>query len=163
VISPLVYIFAGAAGVLTLFFVASAVLTYRHASTRSERAQDLHDYLAAGVPLSRRVTTEEVVRTHKERARVMHITIGDLIRDEQLAVAAAEGVRAAGEGRWTPIVRPFFRIDRTESGEYLVEVRPPGGQVIRSQRETEAEARAWAEEMLARFPFQGESGPGNPD
>jgi hypothetical protein len=150
VISPLVYIFAGAAGVLALVFVASALLTYRYASTRSERARDLHDYLAGG----------GVAKAHKQRARVMQVTIGDLIRDDKLAVAAAEGASAAAETRWTPVVGPFFRIDRTESGRYLVEVRPPGRPVIRSVQETEAEARAWAEKLLAEFPFQGESGPG---
>jgi hypothetical protein len=149
-ISPLVYIFAAAAGVLALVFVASALLTYRHASTRSERARDLHDYLAGG----------GVATAHKQRARVMQVTIGDLIRDNKLAVAAAEGARAAAETRWTPVVGPFFRIDRTESGQYRVEVRPPGRPVITSLRETEAEARAWAEEILATSSFQGESGPG---
>jgi hypothetical protein len=29
-----------------------------------------------------------------------HVTIGDLIRDEKLAVAAAEGASAAAEARW---------------------------------------------------------------
>jgi hypothetical protein len=100
VISPLVYIFAAAAGVLALLFVASALLTYRHARTRSKRASDLHDYLAAGGRLSRKVSSKDVAEAHKRRAKVVHVTIGDLIRDEELTVAAAEGASAAAEARW---------------------------------------------------------------
>ena len=147
-ISPLVYIFAGAAGVLALFFVASALLTYRHASTRSERARDLQDYLAGG----------GAAKARKQRARVMQVTIGDLIRDDKLAEAVEEGTSAAAATRWTPVVGPFFRIDRTESGQYMVEVRVPGRPVIKSLRETEAEARAWAEQTV--WQFEAESGPG---
>jgi hypothetical protein len=159
VISPLVYIFAAAAGVVALLFIASALLTYRHASTRSKRASDLRDYLAAGGPASREVGSKDVADAHKRRARVVHVTIGDLIRDESLAVAAAEGASAAAEARWTPVVRPFYRIDRTESGQYLVEVRPPEGPAIKARLETEAEARAWAEDTLWKFTAPGESGP----
>jgi hypothetical protein len=158
VISPLVYVFAAAAGVVALLFAASALLTYRHASTRSKRANDLRDYLAAGGPLSREVG-KDVADAHKRRARIVHVTIGDLIRDEKLAVAAAEGASAAAEARWTPVVRPFYRIDRTESGQYLVEVRPPGRPAIRAMLGTEAEARAWAEDTLWKFGDQAESGP----
>jgi hypothetical protein len=110
VISPLVYIFAAAAVVVALLFVASALLTYRHARTRSKRASDLRDYLAAGGPpsLEAKVSSKDVADAHKRRARVVHVTIGDLIRDEKLAVAAAEGASAAaprhgqGEGEWGP-------------------------------------------------------------
>ena len=158
-ISPLVYIFAAAAGVVALLFVASALLTYRHASTRSKRASDLRDYLAAGGPVSREVGSKDVADAHKRRARVVHVTIGDLIRDERLAVAAAEGASAAAEARWTPVVRPFYRIDRTESGEYLAEVRPPERPAIKARLKTEAEARAWAEDTLWKLTAPGESGP----
>ena len=87
------------------------------------------------------------------------MTIGDLIRDEELAVAAAEGARAAAAARWTPVVHRFYRIDRTESGQYLVEVRPPAGPAIRARLNTEAEAREWAEDTLWKLTDQGESGP----
>jgi hypothetical protein len=90
VISPLVYIFAVAAGVVALLFVASALLTYRHARTRSKRAKDLRDYLAAGSEASGK-------DAHRRRAKVVHVTIGDLIRDEELAVAAAEGASVAAD------------------------------------------------------------------
>ena len=158
--SPLVYVFAAAAGVVWLLFVSSAVLTYRHARTRSKRAGDLLDYLAARGPSSRTAASEEVAEAHKQRARVVHVTIGDLIRDEKLAVAAAAGVSVAAERRWTPVVQPFFRIDRTESGRYSVELRLPGQPVVRSVMDTEAEAREWAENKVWEFPFPGESGPG---
>jgi hypothetical protein len=159
VISPLVYIFAVAAGLVALLFAASALLTYRHARTRSERADDLRDYMVASGSLTRTMASEEVAEAHKQRARVVHVTIGDLIRDERLAVAAAEGASAAAKRRWTPVVGPGFLIDRTESGGYRVEVRRPDQPVIEVVYETEAEARAAAERLLAGFPLRREGGP----
>jgi hypothetical protein len=89
-ISPLVYVFAGAAILLMIVFVVSAVLIYRHAIARSGRAPELRNYLdstrqSRGVP-----SHAKIADAHQQRARVMHLTIGDLIRDENLAVAVAE-------------------------------------------------------------------------
>lgn len=105
-ISPLVYLFAGAGFAVALVFGASALLTYRHARTRSKRASDLGDYIAGRLPRqpARREeagTTlvepipDPVARRHEQRTRVMHVTIGDLIRDEKLAAAATEGADEA--------------------------------------------------------------------
>jgi hypothetical protein len=144
VISPLVYVFAAAAGLVVLLFVASALLTYRHALTRSSRAGDLRDYVAAVPPVSREAGGEDLAGAYRRRARVMRLTIGDLIRDETLAVAAAEGASAAPQARWEPVVRRFYRIDRT-GDRYLVELRLPEKPVVKAAFDTEAEALEWAD------------------
>jgi hypothetical protein len=146
--SPLVYIFAGAAAVLALVFVASALLIYRHARTRSKRASELNAYLRDGGETARPISPGL-------RSRVMQVTIGDLVRDDRLAFAAVDGAIAAAEKRWTPVVGRFYRIDRTESGGYLADVRLPGRPAVRAAFETEAEARAWAEKTVANFTSEG--------
>jgi hypothetical protein len=98
VITPLVYLFAGAAGLLLLLFAASALLIYRHARTRRRRGRDLYEYLASPPPepVGRNFESLRVVAdAHKKRAKVMHLTIGDLLRDENLAAVATEGVLAS--------------------------------------------------------------------
>ena len=150
-ISPLVYIFAAAAGVVALLFVASALLTYRHASTRSKRASDLRDYLAVGGPPSREVGSKDIADTHKRRARVVHVTIGDLIRDKRRwcyprrRKASVPPPRHAGH-RWFAL--SIALIARNRASIWSRSGRPDAPP-IRVRLETEAEARAWAEETLS--------------
>jgi hypothetical protein len=93
VTSPLLYVFAVGAGMLAILFLSTAVLTYRHARTRSRRADDLRGYVAA---------SRASRSAHAVRARAMHVTIGDLIRDELLFDAAAEGVASRGSASAGP-------------------------------------------------------------
>lgn len=86
--SPLVYLFAAAAVVLALWFALAAFLSYVHATTRQARAAELEDYLA----VRRGSQLTEARSTGETRARVMHISIGDLVRDAAVADAAARGL-----------------------------------------------------------------------
>jgi hypothetical protein len=88
VTNPLVYLFAAAAVVIALWFALAAFLSYVHASTRRARADELGDYLA--VP--RGPAAAEARSTGEARTRVMHISIGDLVRDPAVADAAARGL-----------------------------------------------------------------------
>jgi hypothetical protein len=127
VVSPLVYIFAVAGGVVVVFFVASAGLTYRHASARSKRAEDLGEYVTKSGASSHTVGSEELL---KKRERVMHITIGDLIRDSKVAAAASRGFRVAAqaaEGGSAP-AGPADAPGREEHGEPHSESDPGDSQ-----------------------------------
>jgi hypothetical protein len=89
--SSLIYIFAGAACALALWFVVALCLSYMHAKLRRTRAPELHDYIAHGRTRLRGVH-EDRINTAHQRRRVMHLTIGDFIRDERLATAVLEGI-----------------------------------------------------------------------
>lgn len=86
--NPLVYLFAAAAVAIALWFALAAFLSYVHATTRRALAAELGAYLAVrrGPPVA------EARPTGEARARVMHISIGDLVRDPALADAAARGL-----------------------------------------------------------------------
>ena len=88
--SALVYIFAGGARV-ALWFVVALCLSYVHAKTRRTRAEELTDYIAHGRARLRGVRDDRM-NAARGRRRVMHLTIGDLIRDEWLATAVLEGI-----------------------------------------------------------------------
>lgn len=79
--SALLWLFAGAAVLVLLGFGLAAFLSYRHARTRRARAELLRAYLA-GVDAPGRTRAEL-------RESVMHISIGDLVRDSVVAEAAA--------------------------------------------------------------------------
>jgi hypothetical protein len=112
-ISPLVYVFAAAGAAVVLLFGGSALLTLRHAQTRTRRAGDLRDYIAGGLPPPQEERHEPgknealddpvarrgdpVAERFEQRAKVMHVTIGDLIRDTKLAAAATKGAVEAHE------------------------------------------------------------------
>ena len=69
-------------------------LAARHATTRAARSDDLRRYLAAAPSEA----------PHDLRLSVMHITIGDLIREEAVARATTEGL---AERRREPPERSF--------------------------------------------------------
>jgi hypothetical protein len=103
--SPLVYVYAVAAGVLVVFFIAAGVLIYGHAMRRAERADALLTYIARTMPPAsphddqRHPEPDDLVRYRSSlRAAVMHLTVGDVIRDDAVARAVWVGV-AAGPGR----------------------------------------------------------------
>jgi hypothetical protein len=87
VTSPLVYLFAVAAVLLALSFALAVFLSYLHAQTRRRRADDLARYLASARALQTAAATGD-----DDRASVMHISIGDLLRDPAVASAAARGL-----------------------------------------------------------------------
>jgi len=88
VTSPLVYLFAAAAVLLALWFALAAFLSYVHAQTRRRRANDLMRYLAS----ARALRADAAVTGDEDRLSVMHISIGDLVRDPTVASAAARGL-----------------------------------------------------------------------
>lgn len=105
--TPLVYIFAVAAGLLVLWLLLAAVLAYRHATTRGSRAGDLANYIevSGGGMLDPRTERLDVEGLH-QRGRVMNITIGDLVRDVGLMTATADGLARRrgmkpGSGSWS--------------------------------------------------------------
>jgi hypothetical protein len=174
VIGPLVYLFAGAAAAVAALLVGSAVLIFRHARIRPERADDLRDYLA----VYRRVSEgEQLADVHERRAQVMHLTIGDLIRDKQLAVAATQGAS------YDPVIQVAEAEIISRSGAEgglrvgLEQLGEPGTYRIREYGDsylavvflsdhglrtliatTRAEAREWAERTLAEHGFESTAG-----
>lgn len=81
--TPLVYVFAGAAVALAAGFVIAALLSLGHARTRSRRADELRLYLL-GPPTAANPVL---------RRSLMQITIGDVIRDDDLEQALTAGLR----------------------------------------------------------------------
>ena len=89
--SPLIYIFAGVACALALWFLLAVGLSYLHTRTRTRRAAELTDYIAyRRIPLPG--APVRPATTRHQRARVMHTSIGDLIRDASVAAAVVEGI-----------------------------------------------------------------------
>lgn len=99
-IGPLVYVFAVAAFLVAGLFSAAALLAFKHARRRSGYADALLLYVAP-----ERVPDVEVSPAGRDvillalsaRKAVMHLTIGDLVRDAQLGAAArsAAAIRSA--------------------------------------------------------------------
>jgi hypothetical protein len=156
--SPLVYIFAVGAGVLAALALITAVLTYQHARTRSKRARDLYDYLASA-RFSGRLQTESAQylaehqavpdnreqRRIKQRTKVMHLTVGDLVRDEELANMATAGARPGAVPQWRRGNRPSVRIEPTDAGLYSATVMVPWA--------SEIPAQEWVEHVMEILPF----------
>lgn len=89
--SPLVYVFAVAACLLALWFLIAALLALSHARERTRRADELAQYIASSG--SRAVRTPgDGGGAVARRARVLQITIGDLVRDDAVANATALGI-----------------------------------------------------------------------
>jgi ABC-type bacteriocin/lantibiotic exporter with double-glycine peptidase domain len=89
---PLVWIFAIAGGLLALWFLFAAWLAYRHARDRARDATDLTSYIVHSGERMRSMRAENVKQAQEQRANVMQLTIGDLVRDESLVLAAAAGI-----------------------------------------------------------------------
>ena len=99
--SPLVYVFAVAACLLALWFLIAALLALSHARERPRRADELAEYIAAirsGAVRTRVDGGDAVAR----RARVLQITIGDLVRDDAIADATARGISKLRNGPRKP-------------------------------------------------------------
>jgi hypothetical protein len=93
--APLVYVFAAAAVLLFVGFLLSAWLAFRHARHRGRYAKELTAYVAESGARFRDEKHAESLAA--ERERVMHITIGDLVRDPALTGAATSGIVARRE------------------------------------------------------------------
>jgi hypothetical protein len=89
--TPLLWIFAIAAVVLGLGFAFAGLLAFRHSGVRADRRGQLASYIAA---TGSQIIRSDMLEAQDDRAAVMHITIGDLVRDKELVRAALEGVRA---------------------------------------------------------------------
>ncbi len=100
--TPLVYVFAGAAVVLGAGFVAAAGLSFLHARNRGRRAQALREYVALPAVADRKETAER----HRLRRTVMQITMGDLIRDDELVAAVADGLAERRKSKEPPPAAP---------------------------------------------------------
>jgi hypothetical protein len=100
-----------AALALAFGFLLAGALALRHASRRSRYAKDLGDYLAESGARFRGLDRARAESIAERRERVMHLTVGDLIRDPALAGAttqaiaqlrAAAGAVASGETQPPP-------------------------------------------------------------
>jgi hypothetical protein len=76
----LLWLFGGAAVFLVVGFALAAFLSLRHTRTRRDRARLLQTYLTGAE------------RRADLRQRVMHISIGDLVRDANVAEAVTRGL-----------------------------------------------------------------------
>jgi hypothetical protein len=85
--SALLWLFAAAAVLLVAGFALATYLSYQHARTRRSRAGLLQTYIAGAQP-SRGATSSRA----RLRKSVMHISIGDLVRDVEVADAVAAGL-----------------------------------------------------------------------
>jgi hypothetical protein len=94
VTTPLVYVFAAAAVVLIVAFLLSAWLAYRHARERGRFAEELAAYIAESGVRFRDLDEKAAASLAERRERVMHITIGDLVRDAALTAGTAKGIAA---------------------------------------------------------------------
>jgi hypothetical protein len=89
--TPLIYVFAGVAVALAVGFLVAASLSFVHAGNRNDRADDLRLYLET--PFDPSLPTSSLVEDWL-RPRLMQITMGDVIRDEELAEALRFGLHA---------------------------------------------------------------------
>lgn len=96
-ITPLVYAFAAAAVLLFVGFLLSGWLAFRHARHRRRYARELSAYIAESGARFRASDEQRAERLAAERERVMHITVGDLVRDPALTGAATSGLVARRE------------------------------------------------------------------
>ena len=107
--TPLIYVFASAAVVLIVAFLLSAWLAYRHARRRGRFAEELASYIAESGLRFREFDQKDAVRLAERRKRLMHITIGDLVRDPALTAGTATGIatrRAAARPDAAPGTEP---------------------------------------------------------
>ena len=88
----LVWIFAALGCVLAAWLVFAAWLSYRHAKERAQHGEDLRSYIVYSGERMRSVRAEQLREPLVGRAKVMQLTIGDLVRDESLVSAAAAGI-----------------------------------------------------------------------
>jgi uncharacterized protein YegP (UPF0339 family) len=149
VTSPLVYLFAAAACVLAAFFGLAAVLAFRHARGRSKCAKDLRTYLDVSGSRMTSANIQGIEAAQRQRASVMHITIGDLVRDEGLVAAAAVGIsqrrRALNKQPTSsrePAVGPRFVLKRDHKDQYYFDVVAPDGSVTARSESYESKAAA---------------------
>ena len=88
--NALLWIFAIGAVLVGLIFLFAGVLAFLHSGIREERRAQLTSYITQS---GSQIYHSNALEAQENRRAAMHITTGDLIRDEALVAAAIAGVQ----------------------------------------------------------------------